>query len=415
MNFVFEDDNYSAYERVSRNSSSSLGPLALVSTAGNEAMTELVSRHIHDLRKQRIMTNPEKALNHAGYMRSNYILKKDCVRFSSGEGKAVFHESVRGHDITILADVTNHSETYRVFGREVPYSPDDHFQDIKRLILAAGSHARRINIVMPYLYQAKQDIRTNRDSLDCASALKELIELGARSIICFEPHEPRVENAISRIGLDNYPTSYLLIEKLLEDQNDIIFDPDHLSIVSPDEGGMKRAVYYSSILGLQLSTFYRERDYSKTVEARHPVTAIRFLGEEVRGKDVIIIDDMISSGETMLQTAYELKNNQGARHVFCVCTFPLFTRGVEEFRRAYEEGLIKKVYGTNLIHHDPALLASEWYVDTDASKLIAQIIDVMNHDLSTSGLMDQTPRINKLLEDRHHLDAMLKAGREARH
>lgn len=402
MDFLFDDNNYSAFQQVSRRNSSSLGPLAIACTVGNEEMAERVSSHIYEMRKQRIINNPEKAINHPGYMRNSYVINSDCIRFSSGEGKAVFHESVRGHDLTILADVTNHSKTYKVFGRETEYSPDDHFQDIKRLILASSNHSRRINVVMPYLYQAKQDIRANRESLDCASALKELIELGAHSIICFEPHEPRVENAISKIGLDNFPTSYLLIEKMLEDKNDIIFTADNLSVVSPDEGGMKRAVYYSSVLGLQLSTFYRERDFNKKVNGVHPVNAIRFLGEEVKDKDVLIIDDMISSGKTMLQTAYELKEHQGAKNIYCVCTFPLFTQGIEEFNLAYKQGLIKKVYGTNLIHHSQELLNAEWYVDADASPLIAKIIDVINHDLSTSGLMDQTSRINKLLEDRQN-------------
>ncbi len=402
MNFLFEDNNYSAFEQVSRSTSSSLGPLAIAHTVGNEEMAERVSSHIFEMRKQRIINNPEKAINHPGYMRKSYIINSDCIRFSSGEGKAVYRESVRGHDLTILADVTNHSRSYKVFGHDTPYSPDDHFQDIKRLILASSNHARRINVVMPYLYQGKQDIRAERESLDCACALKELIELGAHSIICFEPHEPRVENAISTVGLDNFPTSYLLIEKLLEDKNGIVFTPDKLSIVSPDEGGMKRAVYYSSVLGLQLSTFYRERDYNRLVDGSHPVNAIRFLGEEVKNKDVLIIDDMISSGQTMLQTAYELKEHQGAKNIYCVCTFPLFTQGIEEFNQAYKAGLIKKVYGTNLIHHPEDLLKSPWYVDADASPLIAKIIDVINHDLSTSGLMDQTARINQLLENRQH-------------
>ncbi len=400
MNLIFDDKNYSNYQTLSKNHASPVGPLALITTSGNDTLAQAVSQRIYELRLKRLQDNPEKAFLYGGYLRSNYILDASCVRFSSGEGKAVIKDTVRGHDLVILADVTNREKSFKIFGQDVPYAPDDHFQDIKRLILAAAGKATRITVVMPYLYQAKQDVRHSRESLDCAVALKELISLGVDSIICLEPHEPRVENAISKIGLDNFPTSYLLIESLLSDNNDIIVDPEHLAVISPDEGGMKRAVYYSSILGLQLSTFYRERDYATLVNGAHPITAIRFLGEDVKGKDVLIIDDMISSGYTMIQTARELKEHLGAKNIYCICTFPLMTDGLEPFHQAYAEGLIQKVYGTNLIWHPEELKQAPWYVDANAAPYLAKIIDAVNHNVSTSSFMDQTDRINRLLESR---------------
>ncbi|MDO5732915.1 MAG: ribose-phosphate pyrophosphokinase [Eubacteriales bacterium] len=405
---IFEDNDYKTYSNISHCVSSAHGPLALVAAPGNEDMVDMINRHIYDIRKKRVELNPRSALDAPGYMRSSYILDGRCVRFSSGEGKAQYNESVRGHDVTILTDITNRFKRYKLFGQELPYSPDDHFVDLKRLILALSGKASRINVVMPYLYEAKQDNRLSRESLDCALALKELKELGVHSIFCFEAHEPRVENAIPELGIENYPTSYMMIEKLLEDENGIVFDNEHLAIVSPDEGGMKRAVYYSSVLGLQLSTFYRQRDYSTVIDGRNPITDICFLGDEVAGKDVLVVDDMISTGLTMLQTAKQLKEKLGARRVFCACTFPLFTQGIQAFDEAYESGLISKVYGTNLIHHSEALKTAPWYVDTDASRFIAKIIDAVNHDFSTSNLMNQTERINELLENRQQMLEFLR-------
>ena len=307
-------------------------------------------------------------------------------------------ESVRGKDLYILVDVTNYSIEYSLYGRNCPMSPDDHYADIKRVIAACGGKARKITVIMPFLYESRQHKRSKRESLDCALCLQELVSLGVDNIITFDAHDPRVQNAIPLHGFENIRPTYQFLKALLLSTNDLELSKEHLMVISPDEGAMNRAIYFANILGVDVGMFYKRRDYSRVVNGRNPIVAHEFLGDSVEGKDVIIIDDMIASGESMIDVARQLKSRH-ARRVFCVCTFGLFTSGLEVFDKAKADGLIEKVITTNLTYQTPELLSREWYISADMSKYIALLIDHLNHDASISKILDPTDRIQDRINE----------------
>ena len=331
-----------------------------------------------------------------GYERDTYIIPHKCSRFGTGEAKGVLLESVRGDDIYILVDVCNHSLTYKVCGYVNHMSPDDHYQDLKRVIAAIGGKARRINVIMPFLYEGRQHKRSGRESLDCALALQELVHMGVTNIITFDAHDPRVQNAIPDHGFETVQPSYQFIKNILRNAPDMKIDPDHLMVVSPDEGGMKRAIYLANNLGVDMGMFYKRRDYSLVIDGRNPIVAHEFLGANVEGKDVIIIDDMISSGESILEVAKMLKSKK-AKDIYMCATFGIFTRGLEAFDQAYKQGWFTKLVTTNLVYQSPDLLSRPYYIGCDLSKFVALIIDTLNHDASISGLLDPADRIQKVV------------------
>ena len=331
-----------------------------------------------------------------GYHRDSYIISTSVPRFGTGEAKGVIKESVRGYDLYLMVDVTNYSLTYSVSGHENHMSPDDHYADLKRIIAAVGGKARRITAIIPFLYESRQHKRTARESLDCALALQELTAMGVDNIITFDAHDPRVQNAIPLKGFETVQPAYQFIKGILKNCDDLKLDNDHLMIISPDEGGTNRAVYLANVLGVDMGMFYKRRDYSKIVDGRNPIVAHEFLGTSVEGKDVIIIDDMISSGESMIDVATELKKRK-ANRIFVVSTFGLFTNGLERFDKAVAEGTIYKVVTTNLTYQTPELLSRPYYINCDMSKYIAYIIDTLNHDSSISDLLNPYDRIQKLV------------------
>ncbi len=327
----------------------------------------------------------------------SFIVKADCPRFGTGEGKGLVSQSLRGHDVYIIVDCFNYGVTYKMYGQTVPMSPDDHYCDLKRIIGAIGGKARRISVIMPMLYCGRQHNRTSRESLDCASSLQELINMGVSNIITFDAHGPRVQNAIPLGGFDNVRPTYQMIKALIKTVPDIKIDRDNLMIISPDEGGMSRCMYYSSTLGLDLGTFYKRRNYSIVVDGMNPIEAHEFLGSDLRGKDVIVVDDMISSGSSIIDVAKQLKE-RGANRIFVFTSFGLFCNGLDKMDKAYEEGLFDRIFTTNLIYRTPELLKREWYTQVDLSKYVAYIIDTLNHDETISNLLNPSKRIHKLLE-----------------
>ena len=331
-----------------------------------------------------------------GYRRDSYIISTSVPRFGTGEAKGVIRESVRGYDLYLMVDVTNYSLTYTVCGHENHMSPDDHYSDLKRIIAAVGGKARRITVINPFLYESRQHKRTARESLDCALALQELTSMGVDNIITFDAHDPRVQNAIPLKGFETVQPAYQFIKGILRNVPDLQIDANHMMIISPDEGGTNRAVYLSNVLGLDMGMFYKRRDYSRIENGRNPIVAHEFLGSSVEGKDVIIIDDMISSGESMIDVATELKKRK-ANRIFVVATFGLFTNGLDKFDKAVEDGVIYKVVTTNLTYQTPELLARPYYINCDMSKYIAYIIDTLNHDSSISDLLNPYDRIQKLV------------------
>ena len=331
-----------------------------------------------------------------GYRRDSYIISTAVPRFGTGEAKGVIKESVRGYDLYLMVDVTNYSLTYSVCGYENHMSPDDHYADLKRIIAAVGGKARRITAIIPFLYESRQHKRTARESLDCALALQELTAMGVDNIITFDAHDPRVQNAIPLKGFETVQPAYQFIKGILREVKDLKIDAEHMMIISPDEGGTNRAVYLANVLGLDMGMFYKRRDYSKIVDGRNPIVAHEFLGSSVEGKDVVIIDDMISSGESMIDVATELKKRK-ANRIFVVATFGLFTNGLERFDKAVADGTIYKVVTTNLTYQTPELLAKPYYINCDMSKYIAYIIDTLNHDSSISDLLNPYDRIQRLV------------------
>ncbi len=333
-----------------------------------------------------------------GYEKETYVVGSSCPRFGSGEAKGMLTESVRGSDLYILVDVGNYSLEYSLCGHKCRMSPDDHYQDLKRVIAAIGGKARKLTVIMPFLYESRQHKRSARESLDCALALQELISLGVDNIVTFDAHDPRVQNAIPLNGFENIRPTYQFVKSLLKSTPDLKLDKDNMMVISPDEGAMNRAIYFANVLGVDVGMFYKRRDYSTVVNGRNPIVAHEFLGDSVEGKDVIIIDDMISSGESMLDVAKELKR-RNAKRVYALCTFGLFTNGLEIFDQAHKDGIIEKVITTNLTYQTPELLSREWYISSDMCKYIALIIDHLNHDASISELLDPTERLQARISE----------------
>ena len=327
----------------------------------------------------------------------SFITEAECPRFGSGEGKALLHQSLRGHDVYIIADVFNYGVTYKMHGVTVPMSPDDHFADIKRVISAIAGKARRVSLIMPMLYEGRQHKRTARESLDCAVMLQELESIGVENIITFDAHDPRVQNAIPFCGFDSVRPTYQMYKALVRAVPDIMLDKEDLIIISPDEGAMDRSMYYSSVIGVDIGMFYKRRDYSRIVNGRNPIVAHEYLGPDLTGKDVIIADDMISSGDSLIDVAYQLKQ-KGVKRVFAFATFGLFTDGPAKFTKAYEDGIIDKVFTTNLVYVRPDVLACDWHVEVNMCKYVAYIIDTLNHDETISELLNPVKRINALVE-----------------
>lgn len=332
-----------------------------------------------------------------GYERDSYLIDAKTPRFGSGEAKGTLADSVRGNDLYLMVDVCNYSLTYKLYEHTNHMSPDDHFQDLKRVIAAIGGKARRITVIMPYLYESRQHKRTGRESLDCALALQELVEMGVENILTFDAHDPRVQNSIPLHGFETIPCTYQMVKGLLGNVPGLKLDSDHMLVISPDEGGMSRAVYLANVLGLDMGMFYKRRDYTKVVKGRNPIVAHEFLGTDIEGKDMIIVDDMISSGDSMLEVAGELKKRKAGR-IFVFSTFGLFTNGLAGFDKAYEDGIISKVLTTNLVYQTPELLKRPYYINCDMSKYIALLIDTLNHDVSISELLDPYERIQALVK-----------------
>ena len=368
-----------------------VGSLGLIPLAGCRSMGEEVDYYLTKWRAER-ESEHKSSLAFAGYQRPTYIINGDVPRFGTGEAKGVLRESVRGMDLYIMVDICNWSMTYSLFGQENHMSPDDHYQNLKRIIAAVGGKARRITVIMPFLYESRQHKRAARESLDCAIALQELVRMGVDNIITFDAHDPRVQNAIPLSGFETVQASYQFIKGLLKNIKDLSIDSDHMMVISPDEGGMQRAVYVANVLGLDMGMFYKRRDYTRVVDGRNPIIAHEFLGSNVEGKDMIIIDDMISSGESVLEVAKALKERK-AKRVFIFSTFGLFTAGLSEFDKAYKEGLINYVLTTDLIYQTEELLEKPWYISCGMSKYIAYIIDTLNHDSSISDLLNPNDRI----------------------
>ena len=332
-----------------------------------------------------------------GYAEQNYLFRFDTPRFNSGEGKAVLEETVRGKDLFILVDVCNHSLTYKMNGYTNHMSPDDHYQDLKRVIAATNGKAHRISVIMPFLYEGRQHRRNGRESLDCAYAFKELTQMGVRNFITFDAHDPRIQNAAPLNGFDNFTAHYQFTRALLRAEKDLILDKDHIIVISPDEGALDRAIYFSTVIGADTGMFYKRRDYTRIVNGKNPIVAHEFLGNEIEGKDIIIIDDMISSGDSMIDTARQLKTMK-AKRVFICTTFGIFTNGLAAFDRPYEEREIDRVITTTLSYRPPELLTKPYYLEADMSKFLASIIDFLNHDLSIEQVTTPTEKIQNIIE-----------------
>ncbi|MBO4559974.1 MAG: ribose-phosphate pyrophosphokinase [Lachnospiraceae bacterium] len=373
-----------------------VGSLGLIALKSSEELGNKVNNYLVSWRNNRDHEHAS-TIAFAGYIKDSYLIDSKCPRFGTGEAKGVINESVRGVDLYILVDVTNWSLTYTVSGHENHMSPDDHFQDLKRIIAAVGGKARKITVIMPFLYESRQHKRSARESLDCALALQELYSMGVESIVTFDAHDPRVQNAVPLKTFETIKPTYQFIKALLRNVPDIQFKPDKVVIISPDEGAMERAVYFANVLGVDMGLFYKRRDYTKIVNGRNPIVAHEYLGSPLDGRDAIIIDDMISSGDSMLDVARQLKS-RGAGRIFVCATFGLFTDGLARFDEAYESGLIYRVVTTNSIYQTPELLSREYYLSADMSKYIALLIDTLNHDQSISEFLDPTDRIRRILK-----------------
>ena len=381
-----------------------VGPLGLIPLRSCTPLGNKVDEWLVSWRKER---NGEQTsgLHFSDYQRESYLLQARTPRFGSGEGKGEILESVRGDDLYIMVDVCNYSESYSLNGMKNHMSPDDHYQDLKRIIASVSGKAKRINVIMPFLYESRQHKRSQlRESLDCAVMLQEMVNMGVENIITFDAHDPRVQNAIPLKGFETVQPIYQFIKYLLKNEKDLQIDSDHMMIISPDEGATGRAIYFANVMGLDMGMFYKRRDYTRVINGRNPIVAHEFLGASVEGKDVIIIDDMISSGDSMLDTAKELKR-RGASRVFVCTTFGLFTSGLKKFDEYYENGYIDRVLTTNLVYQTQELLSKPWYINVDMSKYIALIIDNLNHNSSLHELLNPTERINRVL-------AKYRAGEE---
>lgn len=373
-----------------------VGPLKIIALDSARALGQSVNHHLVSFRKN-IKSPAHDDPAFRGYIADNYLVDARCVRFGTGEGKGVLNESIRGADLYLLVDVCNHSITYSLNGYTNHKSPDDHYQDLKRMISAVGGKAKRITVIMPFLYEGRQHKRSGRESLDCAYALAELADMGVHNFITFDAHDPRVQNAAPLCGFDNFTPPYQFMRALLDSVPDLIIDKDHMIVISPDEGALDRTTYFANVLGVNIGMFYKRRDYSVIVNGRNPIVAHEFLGDNIDGKDIVIIDDMISSGGSMLDTARQLKE-MNARRVFICTTFGLFTDGMSAFDAAYENGWFDRVITTNLTYQSPELLSRPYYIEADMSKFLASIIDFMNHDVSLSYVLTPTDKIRTILE-----------------
>jgi ribose-phosphate pyrophosphokinase len=372
-----------------------VGALGLIPVTGCEELGNKVNDYLVKWRHESAHQYKDDVA-FTGYERDTYIVDAKVPRFGSGEAKGIIGESVRGKDLYLLVDVCNYSVTYPMTGYTNHMSPDDHYQNLKRVIAAVGGKARRINVIMPFLYESRQHKRSGRESLDCALALQELVRMGVDNIITFDAHDPRVQNAIPLSGFETVPPTYQFIKGLLHTVKDLQIDSKHMMAISPDEGGTNRAVYLANVLGLDMGMFYKRRDYTRIVDGRNPIVAHEFLGSSVEGKDVIIIDDMISSGESILDVAAELKRRK-AKRIYAAATFGLFTSGLDKFDKAYEDGIINGILTTNLIYQSPELLSKPYYINCDMSKYIALIVDTLNHDGSISSLLSPDERIQHVV------------------
>ncbi len=372
-----------------------VGSLGIISLEGCKVLGDKIDKYLVKWRTERESEHKD-SLAFSGYQRDSYLLSAKVPRFGSGEAKGMILQSVRGTDLYLLVDVCNYSLTYSLCGHKNHMSPDDHFQDLKRIIAAVGGKARRITVIMPFLYESRQHKRSSRESLDCALALQELVQMGVDNIITFDAHDPRVQNAIPLHGFETVQPAYQFIKGLLQNVKGLQIDNEHMMVISPDEGGMKRAIYIANVLGLDMGMFYKRRDYTRIENGRNPIVAHEFLGSSVEGKDVIIIDDMISSGDSIIETAEALKARK-ANRIFVFSTFGLFTNGLEKFDKAYECGMISRILTTNLIYQTEELLNREWYINCDMSKYIAYIIDTLNHDSSISDLLSPSERIHNIV------------------
>ena len=373
-----------------------VGSLGIISLPGCKPLGEKVDQYLVKWRAERESEHKE-SLAFAGYQRDSYLLDAKVPRFGSGEAKGQILESVRGTDLYLLVDVLNYSMTYSLCGNENHMSPDDHYQDLKRIIAAVGGKARRITVIMPFLYESRQHKRTSRESLDCALALQELVSMGVDNIITFDAHDPRVQNAIPLHGFETVQPAYQFIKGLLRNVKDLQLDSNHMMVISPDEGGMGRAIYMANVLGTDMGMFYKRRDYATIINGTNPIVAHEFLGSDVEGKDMIVIDDMISSGESMLDTCKELKERKAEKVIVC-CTFGLFTNGLEKFDEYYHQGYLDYVITTNLNYRTQELLNREWYLEADMSKYLAAVINSLNHDRSISASLSPTEKIQKLVQ-----------------
>lgn len=371
------------------------GKLGLITLKSSESLGQKVDRYLVKWRSTRQQLHPND-IAFKGYQRDSYLIDHSLPRFGNGEAKGTIKESVRGDDLYIMLDVTNHSLTYKMCGEINHMSPDDHYQDLKRIIAASSGKAKRINVIMPFLYESRQHRRSSRESLDCALALQELVDMGVENIITFDAHDPRVQNAIPLHGFESVTCAYQFVKALCSNVDDLVFDNDHMMIISPDEGGTDRAVYLANVLGINVGMFYKRRDYSRIVDGRNPIIAHEFLGSSVEGKDVFIIDDMISSGESMIDVATELKKRK-AKRIFVISTFGLFTNGFAKFDEAVEQGIIYRVLTTNLIYQSEEMLSRDYYISCDMSKYIAYIIDTLNHNTSLSELLNPYDKIKKIV------------------
>ncbi len=375
-----------------------LAPLKIIAMDNCAEFGRRVDQYIVSFRKNdsEILRQREANLQFRGYDRDSYLVKHECPRFGSGEGKGMILESVRGSDLFILTDVMNYSMTFKMYGKEHMMSPDDHYQDLKRLIGTAMTSARRVNVVMPFLYESRQHKRNGRESLDCAMALQELASMGVSNIITFDAHDPRVQNAIPLHDFDSFPAVYQFMKALLSKEKGIKISKDDLMIISPDEGAMGRSVYLANNLGVDMGMFYKRRDYSRVVNGKNPIVAHEFLGSDVEGKTVIIVDDMIASGESMLDTCKELRARK-AKRVIVFCTFGLFTAGLENFDHYYDAGYFDYIVTTNLNYRPAELLKRPWYLEADMTKYVATIINTLNHDVSLSSIMSHTEKLQRLI------------------
>ena len=371
------------------------GRLGIIPLLSTMEIGRKINDHLVGWRKQRVEDGLVSGTN--GYVRDSFIITASTPRFGSGEGKGSIRETVRGDDLYILVDVCNYNVTYNIAGFENVMSPDDHYQDLKRVIAAACGKAHRINVIMPFLYEGRQQIRSGRESLDCANVLQELVNLGVENIITFDAHDPRVQNAIPLSGFESMTPTYQFIKNILRYNKDLKIDADHLMSISPDQGGMRRAIYIANVLGINMGMFYKRRDYTTMSNGEHPVIAHEFLGSDVEGKDIIIIDDMISSGDKVLETAQLLKRKKCRKVIICA-TFGIFTGGLSRFDDAYKRGLFDMLITTNLVYQPEELLQKPYYVNCDMSKYLALIIDTLNHDASLSLLLDPIDRIHKVVD-----------------